>query len=82
VIAASIYLYRRRKRPAIPPTGSRIARLAKDFVFVWILLALLVLYIVSVGQGSYPLFAIGNIVVETILIVYVVRSGKSSQRAL
>ena len=81
VIAASVYLYRRRKRPAIAPTNGRIARVAKDFIFVWILLCLLVLYIVSVGQGSYLLFAVGNIVVEIVLIVYVVKSGKSSQPA-
>jgi hypothetical protein len=56
--------------------------LAKDFVFVWILLGLLVLYIVSVGQGAYLLFATGNIVVEIILIAYVIRSHKSSQRAV
>jgi hypothetical protein len=77
VIFASIYLYRRRKTAAQSSTGSRIVRWAKDFVFVWILLALLVLYVVSVGQGSYILFAIGNIVVEIVLIYYVVRSGRS-----
>ena len=77
VIFASIYLYRRRRIPAQPSTGNRIVRWAKDFVFVWILLGLLVLYVVSVGQGSYILFAVGNIVVEIVLICYVVRSGKS-----
>ena len=77
VIFASIYLYRRRKTPAQPANGSRIVRWAKDFVFVWILLGLLVLYVVSIGQKSYILFAAGNVVVEIVLIYYVVRSGKS-----
>ena len=77
VIFASIYLYRRRKILAQPLTGSRIVRWAKDFVFVWILLGLLVLYVVSVGQGSYILFAVGNIVVEIVLIYYVVHNGRS-----
>src|ERR1700758_3574385 len=77
VIFASIYLYRRRKTPAQPSRGIRIVQWAKDFTFVWILLGLLVLYVVSVGQGSYILFAVGNIVVEVVLMYYVVRSGRS-----
>lgn len=77
VIFASGYLYRRRKAPAQPSTSTRIVRWAKDFVFVWILLGLLVLYVVSIGQKSYSLFAVGNIVVEIVLIYYVVRSGRS-----
>jgi hypothetical protein len=52
-------------------------RWAKDFVFVWILIGLLVLYVVSIGEGSYLLFAAGNVVVEILLIVYTVRSGRS-----
>ena len=77
VIFASIYLYRRRNRQSRVETGSRIVRWIKDFVFVWILLALLLLYIVSIGEGSYLLFAVGNIVVEIVLVAYVVHSGKS-----
>jgi hypothetical protein len=77
VIFASIYLYHRRKALPQPSTGSKVVRWAKDFTFVWILLALLVLYVVSIGQGSYTLFAIGNIVVEIVLIYYVSRSGRS-----
>lgn len=77
VIFASVYLYRRRNRQSRVETGSRIVRRIKDFVFVWILLALLVLYVVSIGEGSYLLFALGNIVVEIVLVVYVVQSGKS-----
>ena len=78
VIFASIYLYRRRNRQSRFETGSRIVRWIKDFVFVWILLALLVLYVVSIGEGSYLLFAVGNIVVEIVLVAYVIQSGKSS----
>lgn len=77
VIFASVYLYRRRNRQSRVETGSRIVRRIRDFVFVWILLALLVLYVVSIGEGSYLLFALGNIVVEIVLVVYVVKGGKS-----
>jgi Ca2+/Na+ antiporter len=81
VILASIYLYSRRKRQPSFESGPKIARWAKDFVFVSILLALLVLYVVSIGEGSYLLFAVGNIVVEMVLVAYVVRSGKSPRKA-
>jgi hypothetical protein len=79
VIFASIYLYRRRNREPGAQTSGGIKKWAEDFAFVWILLSLLVLYVVSIGEGSYLLFAIGNIVVEIVLAVYVLKSGKSSQ---
>ncbi len=44
-------------------------------MFVWILLALLMLYVVSIGERSSMLFAVGNIVVEILLVIYVVRCG-------
>lgn len=78
VIFASVYLYRRRNRDPSEETGGRLVRWLRDFTFVWILIALLVLYVVSVGQGSYLLFATGNIIVEALLIIYVIRSGKNS----
>ena len=77
VIFASIYLYRRRKTAPLAGSGGKVARWVKDFTFVWILLGLLILYVVSVGQGSYVLFAAGNIAIEIILIYYVVRSGST-----
>jgi hypothetical protein len=79
VIAASTYLYvHRRNRGSGTPRGTgRILRVVKDFTFVWILLGLLLFYVYSVGEGSSFVFALGNIVVEVILVVYVVRSGDS-----
>jgi len=53
-------------------------RAAKNFIFVWILLGLLVFYIFSVqigtGKLSEVVFAGGNIVVEALLIFYLVRN--------
>jgi len=43
---------------------------------VWFLAGLLVFYIVTVSQGSALLFAVGNIVVEALLLLYVFRTGK------
>ncbi len=74
-IVVSLYLYRRRslKEPArLERTAGRL----RDFTFVWFLLGLLGFYVVSVSQGSALLFAVGNIVVEALLLLYVFRSGK------
>jgi hypothetical protein len=74
-IAVSLYLYSRRpgKQPARP---GRKFGLLRDFTFVWFLVGLLVFYILTVSQGSALLFAVGNIVVEALLLLYVFRSGK------
>jgi multidrug efflux pump subunit AcrB len=52
--------------------------IAKNFIFVWILLGLLVFYIFSVklGTGTLPeaVFAVGNIVVEALLVFYLFRN--------
>jgi hypothetical protein len=52
--------------------------IAKNFIFVWILMALLVFYIFSVqlGTGALPeaVFVAGNIVVEVILVFYLLRN--------
>jgi hypothetical protein len=74
-IVVSLYLYRRRPRKLPVYPESRAGRL-RDFTFVWFLLGLLAFYVVSVSQGSALLFAIGNIVVEALLVLYVFRSGK------
>jgi Ca2+/Na+ antiporter len=81
VIGASIYLYRRSgQRGLVMPTGKgRVGRVVKDFAFVWMLLGLWVLYIYSIGEQSALIFAAGNIVMEILLVVYVVRSGDSKR---
>lgn len=72
-IAVSFYLYRRRRPKQAAERG--VGRL-RAFAFVWFLLGILAFYVVSVSQGSALLFAIGNIVVEALLLLYVARSGK------
>ena len=77
-IAVSVYLYRaRRGRTGAP---ARISSLAKDFTFVWFLLGLLAFYVVAVGGGSSFLFALGNLVFEGLLLLYVLRSSGRSPR--
>lgn len=76
----SIYLYansRPRRRESAQKKATKL-RLGKDFMFVWVLLGLLVFYIFSIQLGagalSEEIFAIGNIVVEALLILYIVRN--------
>jgi Flp pilus assembly protein TadB len=75
----SIYLYAgsRRKREG-GRTKAIGFRLGRDFIFVWVLLALLIFYIISVSIGSSAIFAAGNIIVEALLILYLVRSRHKS----
>lgn len=72
--AVSIYLYldsRKSRRQ-----GAHFNRFGflRDFVFVWVLLGLLGLYIVSIDRGSSIVFASGNVVVEALLIAYTVKN--------
>jgi uncharacterized membrane protein len=80
LIVVGIYLYvdSSKKRKENNRIKRNVARLAKDFVFIWILISLLVFYIISVNVGSSTLFAIGNIIVEAILILHILK--KRSQK--
>jgi phosphatidylglycerophosphate synthase len=72
----SIYLYvsqRKLREENHKKTG--ISRVGRDFIFVWVLLALLILYIVSIGNSTDTLFAAGNIVVELVLFIYLLKNG-------
>jgi hypothetical protein len=77
MILVGVYLYAdsSTKRKENDERKCSIAGLVKDFVFVWVLLCLLGFYIVSVNLGSATFFAAGNIVAETILLLYVVKRG-------
>jgi hypothetical protein len=72
----SIYLYasgRTRQKESEGKTMKAV-RLVKNFIFVWVLLGLLVFYIVSVNIGSAAIFAAGNIFVEIILVIYLMKN--------
>jgi amino acid transporter len=81
--AVSIYLYidsKSRRRELVEKSTSKpeLLRLIKRFAFVWVLLGLLGFYISSVQLGASMLtevvFAAGNIVVEAILLLYLLRN--------
>jgi cobalamin synthase len=78
LVLVSVYLYSnsKSKRKESIKTSVDRGRLGKDFVFVWVLVGLLVFYIVSVNIGSAIIFAAGNITVEAILIIYLVKNRR------
>ena len=83
LILVSIYLYAKSKTRRTENSSKKSSRfrVGKDFVFVLVLVALLIFYIISVYIGSSLIFAAGNIIVEAILIVYLIknRHEKSEQ---
>jgi amino acid transporter len=86
----SIYLYfdsRARRKENVEKTAVKrdSVRLVESFAFVWVLLGLLVFYIFSIQLGTSTLteivFAVGNIIVEALLVLYLLknREKKSEQ---
>jgi len=80
----SMYLYvdSATLRKKSEQTGASVINAAKDFVFVWVLLGLLVFYIVSIQIGSAGMFAAGNLLVEAFLTVYLLRNGTKEPRSM
>jgi hypothetical protein len=76
----SVYLFIDSKPRRNESTGKKANafRIGKNFVFVWVLLGLLVFYIFSVNLGagvlSEAVFTAGNIVVEALLVLYLLRN--------
>ena len=73
LVIVSVFLYTKGKPRENGKTKINAFKMIRDFAFVWILIGLLAFYIVSVNEGSSLFFAAGNIMVEVILILYVVR---------
>jgi hypothetical protein len=73
IVAIYIYIKQRARRKESKKIAKNVD-LLKNFIFVWILLGLLVFYIVSIKIGSATIFALGNIFVEVILIIYLMKN--------
>lgn len=81
LVLVSIYLYassRLKRKEGSKITQNRL-RTGNDFVFVWVLIGLLIFYIISVNIGSSLIFAAGNIIVESILLVYLIKNRREKQ---
>jgi hypothetical protein len=84
LVAVSMYLFLgslKKQGGAAGQTNWSIFRIGVSFTFVWALLGLLVLYLVSVNRGSSILFAGGNILFEAILILYVLKNRTRAEQA-
>ena len=74
LVALFLYLNSRSRRRRNNQITEKHSRLSGNFLFVWVLLGLLLLYVVSINIGSYSLFAIGNVVVELVLVIYLAKN--------
>jgi L-asparagine transporter-like permease len=74
LVAIYIYIKQRKKRKESKKKTKNVVDLLKEFIFVWILLGLLVFYMISIRISSATIFAVGNIFVEVILIVYLMKN--------
>jgi uncharacterized membrane protein len=83
----SIYLFVDTKSRRQEATRKKVSvfEIVRNFVFVWVLLGLLVFYIFSINLGagalSEAVFTGGNIVVEALLVLYLLKNReKKSER--
>jgi hypothetical protein len=76
LIAVSFYLYHIRKNRS-PESGTVRVRL-KEFFFVLVLACLLGLYILSINLTSSLVFAVGNVIVEIVLVGYAMRNKSTT----
>jgi hypothetical protein len=76
---AAIYLYADSARKNGSERLAKPRNVLENFVFVWILLALLGLYIITITSASQPIFVAGNLIVEIVLIVYILTRGRGDQ---
>jgi hypothetical protein len=79
LVLVSIVLYytSRKNREYENNLIDRVIAVVKDFAFVWVLMTLLSLYIISIDGNNYILFAVGNIVVELSIFLYLLKRKKS-----
>jgi len=79
LVAASIYLYADSRRRNRTENFTKPRSVIKNFVFVWVLLALLGLYIITITSTSQPVFIAGNGVVEILLLLYIMLRGRTQR---
>lgn len=70
LLSIATAIERSRQHKYVIPLRTGIGSVATNFIFVWVLLGLLVFYIVTIQVGSIFMFAMGNVFVEALLIIY------------
>lgn len=79
LVMVSVYLYLDSLKRLKDREKKSFTKIGRGFIFVWALMGLLILYLVSINRGSSLLFAVGNIVFESILVVYIVKNKTKSE---
>ena len=80
LIVIGIYLYvSSAKRRENSQEKSNPIKVAGNLMVLWILLGLLAFYIAAVKLGSAAFFAVGNIVVEAILVIHIVKNRSTAR---
>ena len=79
-VSAVLYVLSKKKGEA-KSTGlvNGLLSTAKNYAFVWVLLTLLVLYLISIDGQNYQMFAAGNVIIEVLVFSYLVITRKSYQ---
>ncbi|HYA21647.1 MAG TPA: hypothetical protein VEG31_00490 [Thermoproteota archaeon] len=76
LVAVYLYIDSAKRRKQADQKGQGASGLIKDFAFVWVLLGLLLLYVISIDRGSSVMFALGNVLVEVLLLIYLLRNRR------
>lgn len=71
-----MYVYADSARKKRSEKFAKPKNILKNFTFVWILLALLGLYIVTITSASQTIFTAGNLIVEVVLLLYILIRGR------
>jgi len=78
IVAVSLYLYADTRHKRHPEKHTNPATTVANFAFVWTLIVLLGLYILTATQTSQTIFILGNIIVEAFLLLYTVKLWRRS----
>ncbi|MGD0803228.1 MAG: hypothetical protein ABSA11_04050 [Candidatus Bathyarchaeia archaeon] len=78
-VSAVLYLLSKKKVVASTSIVNGLILTAKNYAFVWVLLTLLVLYLVSIDGQNYLMFAAGNVVIEVLVFGYLLATRKTYQ---
>ena len=79
VCVSAVLFLLSKKKGEITSTGliNGVFSTAKNYAFVWVLLSLLVLYLVSIDGQNYLMFAVGNVVIEVLVFSYLLLTRKT-----
>ena len=77
IVSFVLYFLAKKEGRVAPKMPTSVLFNVKNFAFVWVLLTLLVLYIISIDGQNYTMFAIGNVVIETLIFGYLIFTRKT-----